>query len=365
MMYKEKNISTFQFVSLAFISRIVFAFTGIPNLRATLSLTDRIAVLSLGLLLSLLSAIPVFLCGGKQGNIGLQTRLNPQTSVTGRCILLFYTLFFIASTVLTVTQFSLFASNVLLQKTNLHLFVAVLIACGVFCAYKGIEPMARVGVLLAVATLASLLFIALSNTDKIQPDNLAWQTENRFTTVLREAFFEAGMNAELTVLLFLAPQIKITKKIKLLLWLPLCAVILAASFTLLQAIAGNFADLQLFPLHTLTVLTKTKLFERIDDLIAGLWVACTIIKTGLLLFTANITACSVLPAGRTTLFRIGTGIVIFGGYLFLSDDVQRYANVMQSTAVPILFLSATVIIPLFVFLSDRIKQQKRRKGVKR
>ncbi|MBQ3086843.1 MAG: GerAB/ArcD/ProY family transporter [Clostridia bacterium] len=357
-MNEEKKISGIQFASLAFISRIACAFTGIPNLRTNLPTSDRISVFLIGLLLSLLLALPVLLFIEKENNRGLQNREKPCPSGIGRIILIFYAAFFVGAGILAVSRLGVFASGILLQKNNLHLFTAILIIAGAFCAERGLEPTARVSVLLSAAVLGGLLFTGLCDVGKMKLENLSQPFAGNIPIIVREAFFEACMNVELPVLMLLAPQIKIKKKTHLLLWLPLCFVCISAAFAVAAAVAGHYADLQVFPLHSLAVIAKTALFERIDDLLASLWVSCTVLKTGILLYTAYVAARTAVPACKKRCFFILTGALVFGGYLLLTANIQFFANVLQSAAVPVLFLFATVFIPLFTCLKNGRKEHK-------
>ena len=125
----------------------------------------------------------------------------------------------------------------------------------------------------------------------------------------------------------------------------------------LAGVTGEYGNDQIFPLYTLTVIAKFGIFERLDDILTGVWVLCSFIQVSYLLNTGvraisqgfgkikKIPVCALLTAG------------IFGVYILTSRTVAVFSGAVSSRAVDVIFIILMLVIPLIASLGAHRKKR--------
>lgn len=353
----QNTISSFQLFSMIYIFRMVATFTYMLRIRAPLESTDRAIMAIAYFVFSLLFALPVFLCIGKQPYNSVLTLAGTNRHKWTKPVAMYYAFTFIWAAGVAAARFSLFSGIVLLQQENLNIFIFVLLAVSVYCASKGLEPLARAGSVMSVLLFVSLILMTGTVIKDFDTLYLQPPLQSGLSAVIYQGFHSACRNIETTSLLFTASHTKGNLRKGYLIWLVFFCVQLAALFLLVGGIAAEYGNLQMFPLYTLAALAKIGILERMDDLLTGVWVICALLKIAYLLHTsvAAIGEGFQNKYNRNKLLIAG-GILVFAANLFLSQNIEFFGKFIASPVNPVLFMIATVVLPLLIFAKNRTKK---------
>lgn len=361
MVRTQNQIRGLQLFSLLFISRSVGVFTYMIRLQSSIDTGGSILVIGFYLLFSILFAIPVLIYLTKQQKTDLLTGASFVSQRFASIIGLFYAVIFLLAAIITIARFGLFAGTVLLQQSNLRIFIFALLIASVYSAAKGLEPMARTGVIFTFILLFSLIFTSASTLSEFNAANITVPQSVHLADIVKQAFVSACRNIEITALLFIAPQIKGSISKITVCHIIFFSILTAMIITVAGGVMGDYGEQQMYPLYTLSVLAKFGFLERTDDLQTGIWVVCTMLKIAFLLYASVLSANKSLQKQlHFKHYAIG-GIVIFAGYLLLSANIEMLVKTITSNLMPIFFLTATVLIPLTVTFAVRRKEIKQQK----
>lgn len=359
MIKKQGYISTFQLYGMFYIFRTVGTFTYMLRLRAPLSASDRAIVAIFCFLFLTVFSAPVFLCIKKAGNSGFLNLSSTISPLYAKALSIFYALSFLWAAAVVAARFSLFSGIVLLQQENLNIFLFVLLAVSIYCASKGLEPLARTSMIMAVILLISLFLMTVAASKDFNPIYLSLPLQNGMQPVILQGFYSACRTVELTALLFIAPKTSGALQKGFFIWIAVFCVQFALLFLAVGAIAGDYGELQMFPLYTLASLAKIGILERMDDLLTGIWVICAMLKTAFLMHTS----VSVIEQGfnikKKQYFLPLCGAAVFIGNLFLSQNIEFFGRFIASPVNPVLFIASAVVIPLVTYTLHKTKIRKK------
>ena len=124
---------------------------------------------------------------------------------------------------------------------------------------------------------------------------------------------------------------------------------------MLAGVTGEFGNDQIFPLYTLTVIAKFGIFERLDDILTGVWVLCSFIQVSFLINTGmralsqsfgkirKIPVCLIITAG------------VFAVYIVTSRTVSVFSEAVSSRVFDAVFVCLMIVLPFIVSLSVKKK----------
>ena len=360
-MANKHQISSTQLYSILFVSRLLVTLTYIPALgEVTLSsdLLMQVALYPLGMLVS---ALPLYELYKVRPGWDLFDCAFCVSPLLSRVLAVLYALFFLFTSLLSVTRFDLFATSRLFPDSDFTIFLLLIILISCSAAAFGLEALGRLAwltVLLVSITLGFAVVVLIPDFDALNFTPLFY---DGMAPVLRgSAGFLAG-TAETAALVVIAPRIKghLAKGfVKWTLWLTLAMGLL---FLCGIAVLGAFFDTQMFPFYSLAVLGEFSVLQRLDAIHTGVWILCLFVK--LAFFTYLAVTCLRRAFGKRLkktyiagcIVVLGTlGVVISGGY-------DRFAAIAQPELMMALFTVVTVAIPLCLLPAAR-KRAKKEKG---
>lgn len=119
---------------------------------------------------------------------------------------------------------------------------------------------------------------------------------------------------------------------------------------------GNFANTQLFPVHSLAALAKFSMFGRLDPLITGIWILCAFLKVSFLLYLqADILHKEFDNLSKKTILA-GLSALSSVICLYIAGSVQRFTVVDNSIAKLIATALAATVIPGILLVLNRRKK---------
>ncbi len=357
----KNKISSLQLFCILFVCRLLGTFTYMNQLQTTLHAGSRIISTLICLILSVLTALPVLLFLQKQKNTSFLNSVCIISDKTARIIGISYTVVFLFAAVITLTRFGLFAGTVLLQNTGLYISVFFLLLVSVYCAHQGLQPLTRTAVIFAILLLVSLIAVIAGTVGEFRLINIPAVQGDDVPAVIGQAFFSACRNIEIPAILFISEEIKGKAHTTVLKFITAFCIISTLLFTIAGGVLGEYGEQQIFPLFTLSSVAKFGLFGRAEDLLTGIWIVCTMLKTAFLLYVASRCLQKALHKEmKTPYIAIGSGL-IFAGYLLFSADIPTTIRLLRTWLLPAGYVLFTVLIPTVLYFFIKKKEKKSKK----
>ena len=82
----------------------------------------------------------------------------------------------------------------------------------------------------------------------------------------------------------LFPRVSGNKKRGYFIWISVLAAFLEIVFFFVFSGLGDYAMTQLFPIHSIAVLSEFSVFQRIDVILTGVWILSAFIKISFMLY---------------------------------------------------------------------------------
>ena len=353
---KRETIGGAQLLSILFVSRLIALFTFTAPQEEGFSSGDRVLFTLPFFLICLLACVPVFLTVKQPGQTLTDAagEVSPllQKSVGG-----FYCAAFLLAAALSAIRFELFVNTLLFPESGTLFFTVLLLATAAAAASRGIQALGRASFLALVLMGAALLFILLSTADKFDPVNLTPPLEDGLPPVLKNAFRSASRTMEIVSLGFAPAFCSGSVRKTGIGWLASFSAVAAAVFFFICGVTGRYGEQQMFQLSTVTEIARFGVLDRMDALLAGVWIFGALLRTAYFLRLAGLAAEQGFGKQfKTAPYFAGTGIVLGLFFLFsaLASATDGAATILASE---ILFIASTVIAPGMILMAKRRKRR--------
>ena len=256
----------------------------------------------------------------------------------------FYSLYFIFIAGINISRFSYFASTTLNPNSQAWMFSIIVAACAFYGAYLGIEGLSRFSAFGFSLLVASILAALILNLQNYQEINLYPVIRNSNDEMINNILTMTGNSTELALFLCLSKKVN-GRAVKPYVW-----SLIASFFSLfvlvlfVNAVMGDAASLQVFPIYTLFQYAKIGLFERIDVLYISFWIFGIFTKSVLLIYCSGI---AFRPMKKSTKCVISASLAFIVSLIF-TELVQ--VNTLPQIVNFAPFAVFGVIIPLLALI---------------
>ena len=342
------KISSFQMFSILFLCRIISLFTFMLPSAGYIPSGDRILT-SLGVFTFeiLYCAVLIFTLKRTE-NKGIITVLREKSAVTARAVAVIYTLAFIWFAGIGTARFELFISTVMFPNSELYFMIILLLGASAYASLKGLEAIGRASAILFFLLGLSVVFILISVAGEFRAQNLSPLFTEGLSPLLSFSFYASVRAAELLTLYVTAPDINGNIGRTAIKFSAVFSAVSTVILIVMAGVTGEFGSDQIFPLYTLTVIAKFGIFERLDDILTGVWVLCSFIQVSFLINTG----LKALTQGFEKIKKIPVCLIITAGiftvYILTSRTVSVFSEAVSSRVVDAVFLALMIVIPLIV-----------------
>lgn len=360
-MTSSAKISSTQLYCILFVCRTVALFTYMTPETANAETVNSVLLSVFFVLFQLIFFVPVFTVIKKDNSQGIIGTAKEASGIFAKIIAVIYCCAFIYAAGISVSRFELFVSTVMFPGAEISFFIALLLVTSLFAVFKGLQAIARSSAIILFAVSITTVFIGLSVIKEFQYTNFLPVFSSGFTPLVQSSFYSATRTMELVSIMIIAPEVTGKLRSGFVKWILIFGTVAAVLFTCIDGILGAYGEKQLFQLYALTLIAKFSIFERLDDLITGSWVLCTLLKTAFYCLIAA--KCIEQGFGKkpTRLFHTGICTAVFTVFLLTSGTVVTFSKIIGSSLNSILYIAITVFIPLAVFISTKIIKKKHRK----
>lgn len=342
------KISSFQMFSILFLSRIISLFTFMLPTAAYIPSGDRMLTSLIVFVFEIFYCLALIFTLRRTGNRGIINRARENSELLSRLLAVAYTLAFIWFAGIGTARFELFISTVMFPNSELYIMIILLLGASVYASLKGLEAIGRASVILFFLLGLSIIFILLTVTGEFRGENLSPLFTEGISPLLSFSFYVSVRASELLTLHVTAPDINGNIGRTAISFSAVFSLVSTVILIVLAGVTGEFGNDQIFPLYTLTVIAKFGIFERLDDILTGVWVLCSFIQVSFLINTGM----KALSQGFGKIKKIPVCLLITSGifiiYILTSRTVSVFSEAVSSRAVDVIFTSLMLIIPLIV-----------------
>lgn len=342
------KISTLQMFSVLFLCRIISLFTFMLPSAAYIPSGDRILTSLPVMIFEILYSAVLIFTFRRTDKQGIINALRKNNLSAAKLLAVIYTLCFIWFAGIGTARFELFISTVMFPNSELTFMIILLLGASFYASLKGLEAIGRASVVLFFLLGVSVVFIILSVMEEFNYVNLSPLLTDGVTPIIGFSFYVSVRAAELLTLHITAPKINGNIGKMAIKWTVAFSLVSTVILVVLSGVTGEYGNDQIFPLYTLTVIAKFGIFERLDDILTGVWVLCSFIQVSFLINTGM----TALSQGFGKIKRIPVGLLITAGiftvYFFTSKTVAVFSEAVSSRVIDVIFVVLMIIIPVIV-----------------
>lgn len=357
-MQATAKITSFQFYTILFLSRIFSLVTYVSSVRGTISTSGEVIAVVLMTVVLLLTAVPMFIFIKQDSCSSILTRASCVSPYLMKIICIVYFLAFLYKGIITASRFELLLGSVMFPETNVLFFVAILLMASAFITFRGIEGLGRSSVIFLIPVLCALSFVFLSLIKDFDNLNFSAVYSQEYFTIADAAVYSVSRTGEIACIAVLQPFIKEHKAKHLFRWIIAISAVIVLTEFMISGVLGGFGENQLFNMYSLSVLADFGFIERMDAIISCIWMICSAVKLSLIFYLCKTLMITFFAKNRTKTYVSICCAVVFVGTVILSGSIINFADVIKSSLTIIFYVLTVVIIPLAVIISEKVKVKK-------
>lgn len=339
------HISTGQLAALIVIYRISTLMTYIPLVRQGCSTAEQLCALAVSSLIQTAMLIPAVICSEK--GILPDGFRNKALNIAADVI---YSLYFMLVTVETLVRSVHFMDSRFGNSMPVIVTAAMFTAVCFYCAYCGIEGIARGTMFTAIFFAIICMVMAYGNKDVMTLENIGthFETGNFF----RAVYGDISRSPELTLLCCMAGYT--SGKYRRAVFganigkFFITAAVTAAVFIVL----GDYVYMCDYPFLKLGSAAGVNFLQRIDALYMVVWVLAAAAGMSAMIFTASEKVREVINLGKRTAYIL-TVLLIFAAAAAVYRGRIDGGLIAAVSSLPVQAVTA-VLIPLAALISSRL-----------
>jgi len=275
----------------------------------------------------------------------------------GKIISVIYAFYFLLSCTYTLSNFKIFIESVINPPISFLVLLTSIIIFACYSAAKGINAIARAGVIILFLTFFLLIMIYISLFKLIDFTNFRPFFYENYNSLTDGIFFMLSRMSCIPAMGMLLPMCFGNIKKGIITWNFLVLFLMSSMIFLVTGVLGELSDIKLFPIYTATSAAKISKFENLDSLYLGLWTAGIFLKLSLFLNLSS-------ECLRKSFGRKSNKIIIFllGIILIITNMFVKISNIMSGIFDTRFLFFMTIftafLVPLILLIIKKISKFK-------
>ncbi len=349
-MAQKAKIGAGQLFSLLFICRMLTTVTFSPALGDGYLDGNFFINILFACFFIIFLCVPSALFAGRFKTEDPVSVLEEKSKSLSASLALFYSFVFLFFASVSVSRFFIFLTSVIFPEKNMNILLVISVLLCAYCAFLGIEAIARGNALLLVITLTGTAVILFFVSKDFDIYNLEPPFYESFSSSLKSALWAAGRTVEASAFLFLFKMTNGKIKKGFFICLSSFFVSLSLLFLFLNGVSGEFAKTQLFPFYSLAVIASFPFFERLDAVATAVWIFSILIKCSLFLFISGEIISHSFKMKRKTALLICFAVISIASLLF-SVNLSVHRAVSSSLITGTLTVLSAFIVPSILLIT--------------
>ncbi|MEG2396266.1 MAG: GerAB/ArcD/ProY family transporter [Oscillospiraceae bacterium] len=352
-------ISTWQIFSVLLLTRLLSILTFVPLFTKGLNTSDYLMAVLISTMIILIASLPLYYQYKKYKNKSIIDISEESSTIFSKVVGVSYALLFIFYALTAASRMNLFVETITSPTSSGNLFIvfSVILAC--YGAMLGLEAISRSGAISFVIFCFAFGVIMFTMISKIDMNNFSPVFYNAISPSFDAGFKIAANTVEIPIMAIILTKAKGNKVKGYFAWLiAFCLISFIIFFVTIGGI-GEFGFTQLFPIHSVAVLSEFSLLERLDVLLTGVWILSAFIKMCLLLYLQGDILSNAFGKSHKKMFIIGAGAIIIITHLIFSKSIKKSTMLLSDQIKVGLFIAFALIIPISILAVNKICLRKR------
>lgn len=343
-----QKISKWQLVFILLLCRIFSLMTYVPAFAKTGGISLRLEAASIAVLIQALLIIPVIVIEKRFPDKTVTEIIFEKNKIAGFAAAALYLIFFIALCAGHAINYINFVSGSFLGGARL-LPLALLLIVSAYCAYCGIEGLARSSVLMMIPFIIMIAVMAFNAKDSFDLNN--FYAEKSMSGLFRAVLDELERNSEIVALAFLMKNARNSFRCSAY-WLLAAKLLTAATvLSLITAVLGDYADLAEYPLFAVGSSTQPGLFRQNDALYLIIWTVSAVISIALFLSVIAGISEEIIPEIKVkNTFAAAAVFIVSAAFLYYNAD---FSIVRGSVCSALPQLTLLTVIPILILVTKK------------
>lgn len=254
----------------------------------------------------------------------------------------------------TIFGFQFFLSNAIyIENTNNISIVLSFILCSFLAYCMGLEGLGRAGVVVMVMVVIGVVIIWVSLGTQISTRNILPTLEEFPNTLITTVLHHISRMSELIVLAILMGQVQTNNRRKQSKWIVISIILVTGIIGqllqyLMVGVLGEYAKQQTFPFYTLTSLSTFGTFDRLDVIYMMLWTMVSLIRVGVLMYSANYCIEILLPRVKKKMLKVLIIVAVLPLSIVSVYNPQWYSRVTPNSGIYMSLI--LVMVPVVLML---------------
>lgn len=356
----EKNypgISAFQLAAVIIICRVFTLMTHIPLINEGFTLPEQLAAIAASSLAGALLLIPSAVLYGKYGRAGTAEAVMQGCRPAGIISSAVCALYLLFSCILDLSAFSDFMNARFPAGVPVKITALVMTAACIYCAYCGIEGIARGSGTVIFLFVIMVIFMIGGSADKISFENIRQGFGIKNTA---QAFFEDLSGGTELALLCLMGKYTAGNFRKGGYFALAGRLVCAAGITLSAVlILGDYAYMCSYPFLDMGSAAGINFLQRIDSVYMMIWVLTAVLTISLKIYIGA--GFAAMLGGKINKSERLLPVVIFAAVIYLcaafTPAEKLLTDVWGQIILCVMLGIITVVIPLAAMCSIRKKRK--------
>lgn len=345
MTANSSKISAWQMYSILILARIMHTMIYYSARPGTEMMLTALLTTSL----EIVASIPL-VCLITDGGTDIASEIGGKKGKTA--VRLLYTAYFLFISSGTITNYSRFMNVEFPGVGNVPIIIIVLAAAAGYCAWLGIEGVARACGIVYGVIIATVILMAAVSEGRLDTLNLLPITPESIPGMLKYAADDLSSSWWLPMLASLAPYLRDGVKKTVALYLVSKLVIIEALLLIVMLMLWGFVEIVGYPILALGAYAKTDFIQHFDSINMLVWTLNCVIVNGVYILISSRTA----GEGRKLLPITASAMAVIAGAL-----ASYYFKVdYNSQAMFLIKISGIILLGVILPLAALIKRKIRR-----
>ncbi len=348
-----QKITANQFFVLMYLSSITYVST-LNSSALNNNFTDSLLSAILSAVFSILLSLPIFFLHDKSNEFCAYSIIKKRVKAFSYIIFSLYIIYFLICDILMLSLLvDLLVSTIFPSIDPIFIAVMVLVAAS-YGAYKGIESVARAGLIVLVLAIIGLILVLLGLINLYNEDNRQVFLYNGVSDMLSNTVVIFIRSSFLPQALFLLSYVKGKTVKKSVITNSFTGIFTYIVIFFVIHCLGLFASIELFPIYTLSSVSKLLPIQRLDILFVMLWFSILVIKISSDFVAISACFKNTFYQKYKKQFFIICGFIVLGFTAILSVNFQFKQILLHPIVTGMFIVVLGIFIPLI--LSIRRKE---------
>ncbi len=345
------KISCKQLLILLLICRIFTLMTFVPLISEGYSFASQTAAVLISTAIQAVLVIPIILFNRLRPDTTVTAAIKDKSKAAGIIAAAVYLIFFLSHSINSTMHFMQFLQSRFFHDAGVVIMLAIFVTVCIYCAYCGIEGLARSSTIVLIFFILTLIMMTASSAGNFDTINFYNDVGN--ISLWKAVADDLARNCEIAAAAFLIKNTAKPCRKSLYGLLAAKLILTEAVMALITGVLGGFAELTDYPFMEVGSYSDTRLFQRNDSLYLILWTLAAVISVSLFIRITAGLACEIVPKLKCASVIAGAAVFVLSSvFMFADIDFSQTAGYICGGFVVIIL---TAVIPLAAYLSLRKK----------